>query len=567
MGPLVGIKVVELTGIGPGPMCAMLLADLGATVLRIDRPEPSDLGLQRELRYDLLLRGRPALALDLKSSDGKALALRLVEYADALIEGFRPGVTERLGLGPEDCLARNPRLIYGRVTGWGQDGPLAHAAGHDINYISLAGALHAFGRRGQPPTPPLNLIGDFAGGALYLAFGIVCGILEAQRSGRGQVVDAAMVDGAASLMTAFHGMVAASLATHERGTNHLDTGSHFYNVYDRADGGQILRRIAAPPRHRSGDVTAANGPHALARVAGAACGAVQDPDARGMVRSARRQRRLLRPRADVRRGAAAPAQRGAANLCRDRRDRPTGAGPAIQPHGSRHADPAPAAESRRRGRSRARWLAQTGRDRSTARGGDPRLNRPPPSGGGGFRLVIVVADVLGPSGALALLAIFRHRQMGEQAVRSGTVPMHCIGRDHHGVAGIDRLRPRSFADADTADAGKAIESLADRVGMPAGAGARSERHDRRPHARRRLADEHLVLKHLASEIFSRAALRRPCTCPYNRHRFLRSGGKFGRRIGPARTELQSPKSRPRIGRQMPRGQGMSDPIKVFWQPH
>src|SRR5438270_494538 len=178
--------------IGPGPMCAMLLADLGATVLRIERPEPSGLGLQRELRYDLLLRGRRALALDLKSPDGRALSLRLVERADALIEGFRPGVTERLGLGPEDCLERNPRLVYGRVTGWGQDGPLAHAAGHDINYIALVGALHAFGRRGQPPTPPLNLIGDFAGGALYLAFGIVWGVL---RSGRGQVVDAAMVDG------------------------------------------------------------------------------------------------------------------------------------------------------------------------------------------------------------------------------------------------------------------------------------------------------------------------------------------------------------------------------------
>jgi len=260
MGPLAGVKVVELTGIGPGPMCAMLLADLGASVLRIDRPEPGDLGLQRELRFDLLLRGRRALALDLKRHDGKALALRLIERADALIEGFRPGVTERLGLGPGDCLARNPRLVYGRVTGWGQEGPLSHAAGHDINYISLVGALHAFGRRGQPPTPPLNLIGDFAGGALYLAFGIVCGILEAQRSGKGQVVDAAMVDGAASLMTAFHGLVAAGLATHERGTNHLDTGSHFYNVYECADGrwisiapieakfyAELLRRLDLDP--------------------------------------------------------------------------------------------------------------------------------------------------------------------------------------------------------------------------------------------------------------------------------------------------------------------------------
>jgi len=260
VGPLAGIKIVEFTGIGPGPMCAMLLTDLGASVLRIDRPEPSDLGLQRELRYDLLLRGRPAVALDLKSKAGTALALRLIERADALIEGFRPGVMERLGLGPEDCLVRNPRLVYGRVTGWGQEGPLAHAAGHDINYISLAGALHAFGRRGQPPTPPLNLIGDYAGGALYLAFGIVCGILDAKRSGRGQVVDAAMVDGAASLMTGFYGLVAAGMATHERGTNHLDTGAHFYNVYECADGrwisiapieskfyAELLRRLDVDP--------------------------------------------------------------------------------------------------------------------------------------------------------------------------------------------------------------------------------------------------------------------------------------------------------------------------------
>jgi alpha-methylacyl-CoA racemase len=236
MGPLAGIRVVELAGIGPGPMCAMLLADMGATVLRIERPGGSDLGLERPLRYDLLLRGRHAVAVDLKSPTGKSLALSLVGRADALIEGFRPGVTERLGLGPEECLKRNPRLVYGRVTGWGQDGPLAQAAGHDLNYIALAGALHAFGHRGGPPTPPLNLLADFAGGALYLAFGVVCAILEARGSGQGQVVDAAMVDGVASLMTAFHGMAAAGLATHERGTNHLDTGAHFYNVYQCADG-------------------------------------------------------------------------------------------------------------------------------------------------------------------------------------------------------------------------------------------------------------------------------------------------------------------------------------------
>src|SRR5271156_2307699 len=260
MGPLAGIKVVELTGIGPGPMCAMLLADLGATVLRIDRPGGSDLGLERPRHLDLLLRGRYSIALDLKSPAGKALALRLVERADGLLEGFRPGVAERLGLGPKDCLARNRRLVYGRVTGWGQDGPLAQAAGHDINYIALTGALHAFGRRGGPPTPPLNLIGDFAGGALYLAFGLVCGILEARRSGQGQVVDAAMIDGAASLMTAAVGAVAAGLSTHERGTNHLDTGAHFYNVYQCADGqwisiapiegkfySELLRRLDIDP--------------------------------------------------------------------------------------------------------------------------------------------------------------------------------------------------------------------------------------------------------------------------------------------------------------------------------
>jgi alpha-methylacyl-CoA racemase len=280
MGPLAGVKILELAGIGPGPMGAMLLADMGATVLRIERPGGSGLGLERPLRYDLLLRGRYSIAVDLKASAGRALALRLVERADALIEGFRPGVTERLGLGPDDCLARNPRLAYGRVTGWGREGPLAQAAGHDLNYIALAGALHAFGRRGGPPTPPLNLLADYAGGALYLAFGLVCGILEARRSGQGQVVDAAMVDGVASLMTAFHGMVAAGLASHERGTNHLDTGAHFYNVYECSDGrwisiapiegkfyAELLRRLDLDPKSLPSQTDREHWPEAQARFA------------------------------------------------------------------------------------------------------------------------------------------------------------------------------------------------------------------------------------------------------------------------------------------------------------
>ena len=236
MGPLSGYKIVEMAGIGPAPMCAMLLADLGATVLRIDRQQPSGLGLPNEPRFNILNRSRHAIAVDLKKPEGVELVLRLVGRADALIEGFRPGVMERLGLGPEPCLARNPKLVFGRMTGWGQEGPLAQAAGHDINYIALAGVLHSIGRAGQPPTPPLNLIGDFGGGALYLAFGVACGLLEAQRSGKGQVVDAAMIDGAASLMSMFFAAHAAGTFTTTRGENVLDSGAFFYDVYACADG-------------------------------------------------------------------------------------------------------------------------------------------------------------------------------------------------------------------------------------------------------------------------------------------------------------------------------------------
>lgn len=237
MGPLAGYRILEFAGIGPGPMAAMLLADMGATVLRLDRPEASgDLGIASPERFKVTHRGRHSAAIDLKKPEGVELALDLIGRADALLEGFRPGTMERLGLGPEACLARNPRLVYGRMTGWGQDGPLAKAAGHDMNYIALTGALHAIGRDGQPPTPPLNLVGDYGGGALYLAFGVVCGLLEAKGSGQGQVVDAAMIDGAASLMASFFGMAAAGMIDGRRGHNILDSGAAWYEVYECADG-------------------------------------------------------------------------------------------------------------------------------------------------------------------------------------------------------------------------------------------------------------------------------------------------------------------------------------------
>ncbi len=236
MGPLAGVKIVEIAGIGPGPFCAMMLADMGAEVIRVDRAGSVRGGDPSVPPGDLINRGRRSIGVDLKSPEGVETVMRLVEQSDGLIEGFRPGVAERLGIGPEECLARNPALAYGRMTGWGQEGPYASAAGHDINYIALAGALEPMGRRGEAPVPPLNLVGDFGGGGMYLAFGLVCAILEARGSGRGQVVDAAMVDGAASLMTFFHGFRAMGIWNDERGTNMLDTGAHYYDVYECSDG-------------------------------------------------------------------------------------------------------------------------------------------------------------------------------------------------------------------------------------------------------------------------------------------------------------------------------------------
>jgi alpha-methylacyl-CoA racemase len=229
------VKVIELVGIGPGPFAAMLLADLGADVVRVHRARSVERGFDPG-GVPIMDRNRRSIGVDLKNPEGVETVLRLVESADALLEGYRPGVTERLGVGPDACLARNPKLVYGRMTGWGQDGPLASAAGHDINYIALAGALAHFGRAGEKPTPPLNLVGDFGGGGLMLAFGIVCAVLEARTSGQGQVVDAAMVDGAATLMSFVWGMKAVGAFREEQGTNLLDSGAPHYDTYETSDG-------------------------------------------------------------------------------------------------------------------------------------------------------------------------------------------------------------------------------------------------------------------------------------------------------------------------------------------
>lgn len=247
-GPLSGLRVIEVAGIGPGPFCAMMLADMGADVIRIERrrsaPAPA---VDHSASFDITLRGRRSIALDLKQPAGVDVALSLIGTADALIEGFRPGVMERLGLGPDVCLAANPRLVYGRMTGWGQSGPLAQTAGHDINYISLSGALNAIGTRDGCPVPPLNLVGDYGGGAMMLAFGVACALLEATRSGQGQVVDAAMSDGVAILCSLFYSLNAEGVQDMHRQSNFLDGGAHFYRTYACADGRHIAVGAIEPP--------------------------------------------------------------------------------------------------------------------------------------------------------------------------------------------------------------------------------------------------------------------------------------------------------------------------------
>ncbi len=236
-GPLTGLKVIELAGIGPAPMAAMMLSDMGAEVIRVDRLTASGLGIPMPNKFNFLGRGRKSIAVDLKNPEGIEALLELIEKADIVIEGFRPGVMERLGMGPDVCLERNSKLVYGRVTGWGQEGPLSKSAGHDLNYIALSGALHAIGRSNdEPPTPPLNLVGDFGGGTMFIVVGILAALHEVKNSGKGQVVDAGMVDGALSLMTSIYGMNAGGNQSDERASNILDSGAHFYNTYETRDG-------------------------------------------------------------------------------------------------------------------------------------------------------------------------------------------------------------------------------------------------------------------------------------------------------------------------------------------
>ncbi len=246
MGPLAGITVIEIAGIGPGPFAAMSLADMGADVIRVERPSGGLFAAQQDTRLDVLNRGKRCIGVDLKTTEGVATVLQLVEQADALLEGNRPGVMERLGLGPDTCLERNPKLVYGRMTGWGQNGPMANEVGHDINYVALTGALHAMGRAGEKPAIPLNLVGDFGGGGLMLAYGIVCALLEARGSGQGQVVDAAMIDGASTLMASSYAANQVGYWSDERGTNVLDSGAHFYEVYETADGKYITIASVEP---------------------------------------------------------------------------------------------------------------------------------------------------------------------------------------------------------------------------------------------------------------------------------------------------------------------------------
>ncbi len=339
-GPLKGVRVVELAGIGPGPHAAMHLADLGADVIRVERPGGATSAGARET--DLLTRGRPSVAMNLKDPAAVATVLDLVETADVLLEGMRPGAVERLGLGPAECQARNPRLVYGRMTGWGQDGPLAQAAGHDMNYIAISGALHGLGQTPDRPQFPSNLVGDFGGGALYLVVGVLAALLEARGSGTGQVVDAAIVDGSAHLNAMFASMLAGGDAREERAANLLDGGMPFYDVYETADGKHMAVGALEPQFYAAlleglgltGTAPDRYDPGAASGTAVRARCPVQGEDPGGVGGGVRRHRRLLHAGAAAVRGGRAPAPEGQVHLRDPRRAPAAGARAAVLPNGA-----------------------------------------------------------------------------------------------------------------------------------------------------------------------------------------------------------------------------------------
>ena len=340
MGPLSGIRIVELAGIGPGPLAAMVLGDLGADVLRIDRISGSFV-LDVASKFAVHMRNRRSIAIDLRRPEAAEVVLRLVARADGFIDPFRPGVVERLGVGPEPCLKRNPKLVYGRITGWGQEGPLADKAGHDINYIALAGVLGAIGRKGETPVPPLNLVADYGGGGMLLAVGMLAGLIESMKSGRGQVVDAAMIDGAALLLGMITGLRGAGLWSDERGTNLLDSGAHFYEVYETRDGKhvavgaiepQFYANLIQKARTCRRGVAGADGPRELALDEGAFRGDLQNEDARRVVRDHGRGRHLRGAGALDRRSAGASACSGPRGIHRCGRCDTASAGAALFAH-------------------------------------------------------------------------------------------------------------------------------------------------------------------------------------------------------------------------------------------
>ncbi len=374
-GPLAGFRIVEMAGIGPAPFAATLLADMGAEVIRVDRREATDLGLPgREPKFDVLHRGRRSLAVDIKGEAGREVVKRLAGKADGLIEGFRPGVMERLGLGPDVLLKLNPRLVFGRMTGFGQDGPLAQAAGHDIDYIALAGVLHAIGRKGEAPVPPLNLVGDFGGGGMFLAFGVVCGLLEAQKSGKGQVVDAAMVDGAAYLMAGIYGLFSQGAWLDERGANFIDGGAPYYDVYETKDGKwlavgaiekrfyeELIERLGLADKDLPKQHDRARWPELKKHIAEAIA-----TRTRSRVGAHLRGQRCLRgARAGAGRGRQAPPQHRPLHLPETGRRAAAGPRAALQPH------------------ARSRWARRRARAGRTARRcsaiGDLRKPRSPSS--------------------------------------------------------------------------------------------------------------------------------------------------------------------------------------------